>query len=309
MTSTRSRLSDAHLESIHGYLVRLRTSVNYFRQNPREYTAWIDGMLDQVKVVDERLTGAREDFQNLLWSLGDGLLVLDGEGRVANANPLATRLIGAPLDALRGAPMHTLASDEMRLFEGLPGALRRGYRRNLRGVATMTSEAFACSVTALDSRPDDTPRGYVIVMRPDDPAVQSQHAPAHAEEIAAGLERELSMLHRTLAATEQEVEQLRAALTASEASPTPPPLPDAAFEEAWSQLEATRAALGAELEGVRQALADAQAERAGVEGRLAAANGELARLETALAAAEAGKSQAWAAAEAARASLDARIAG
>src|SRR6266446_5055587 len=65
----------------------------------------------------------------LLQSAVDAILMLDGEGRIASANPGAVAAFGVPADALRGMVFaDCIATDSQEEFLGAWRALRRDAR-------------------------------------------------------------------------------------------------------------------------------------------------------------------------------------
>lgn len=70
--------------------------------------------------AERRLTVSRERYQTLFQHAPDGILLVDGDGRILRANPAIARMFGHTLDTILGQPVELL----------LPPALRELHQRH-----------------------------------------------------------------------------------------------------------------------------------------------------------------------------------
>ncbi len=117
--------------------------------------------------LSRRLEAIEGYHESVLGSLDSAVLGLDGEGRVASANPAAEALLGRPAEALRGAPLDPwLGCPEVR--DALGRAIAGGGRtRDLetelrRPDGAPVPVAFSCAPRAAAGGSRD---GAVVVLR------------------------------------------------------------------------------------------------------------------------------------------------
>ncbi len=242
---TRLTASDRHLETIRAQLMRLRASLGELRADPGEHIASIDAALDRVTLVDDALGRARADLQNVVLSLTDGLVLLDGDARIVKVNSPGEALLGASSDALRGRHLRELVGGSADLVEALPGALPQGYRRGI--TAEVADSAVTLSITAVDARDGGRPRGFVCILKPLGDASRRvvEAARGDAEEVAR-LEGEREDLRAQIAA-------LKSAVAATRESR------DALSRAKAEELEALRAAARGQAEELERVTAEADA--------------------------------------------------
>lgn len=68
----------------------------------------INNLLERLESNQKELVESKEELQATLTSVGDGVIVVDTEGKIQFLNPVAQKLTGWALEAAKGAPLQTV---------------------------------------------------------------------------------------------------------------------------------------------------------------------------------------------------------
>jgi two-component system sensor histidine kinase PilS (NtrC family) len=154
------------------------------------------------------------EAQDILRTIGSGVLTVDAEGALLFANPAAERLLGLSLEGLLGRPVMTqLAERSPELAQGLTASLRQGGRRQRqegRVVVDGQSVTIGMTMTRLEVAEGATPSATAIFTDISDQK-RLEVLKVRAERLEAVAELAASLAHEIknpLASIRSSVEQL-----------------------------------------------------------------------------------------------------
>lgn len=181
-------------------------------------TGWIGSrvrvMGQERAVLQREVRRLRLEAQDILRSIGSGVLTVDADGALLYANPAAELLLGFAATEYLGRPvMSHLAAWSPELAQGLAGTLQRGPRRQrLEGSAAVAGRTLTIGMTTtrLDVAEGERPSATAIFTdisdqkRLEDLKLRTERLEAVAE-LAASLAHEIK---NPLASIRSSVEQL-----------------------------------------------------------------------------------------------------
>jgi PAS domain S-box-containing protein len=181
-------------------------------------TGWI---ASRVRVMGRERAALQQEVrrlqleaQDILRSIGSGVLTVDAEGALLYANPAAEHLLGFSLEGFLGRPvMAHLAERSPELAQGLAALLRHGVRRQRqegRVVVDGQSVQIGMTMTRLEAADGATPSATAIFTDISDQK-RLEVLKVRAERLEAVAELSASLAHEIknpLASIRSSVEQL-----------------------------------------------------------------------------------------------------
>jgi two-component system sensor histidine kinase PilS (NtrC family) len=191
-----------------GVFVAVALSVSYLASRVRVMGA-------ARTVLEKEVKRLRLEAPDILRQLAAGVITVDGEGRLAFANPAAEKLLGFVAAEHRGRPfMDFLGGVSAELAKGIVVARRDGRRRlRLSGQVSTGGRNFPIGVTTTlhEAEGVDEPRSVTATFTDISDQVRLQELNRRAERLEAVAELSASLAHEIknpLASIRSSVEQL-----------------------------------------------------------------------------------------------------
>jgi len=181
-------------------------------------TGWIASrvrvMGHEREVLQQEVRRLRLEAQDILRSIGSGVLTVDADGALLYANPAAERLLGLTADTMMGRQVMSYVADRSpELAQALAITLREGVRRQrLEGQvqADGRSRTIGLTTTRLEVPDEGTPSATAIFTDISDQK-RIEELKVRAERLEAVAELAASLAHEIknpLASIRSSVEQL-----------------------------------------------------------------------------------------------------
>lgn len=181
-------------------------------------TGWIASrvrvMGREREALQQEVRRLRLEAQDILRSIGSGVLTVDARGALLYANPAAERLLGIPAEEMLGHAVMTLVAERSpELAQALAVTLREGIRRQrLEGQVQLDGRTLTIGLTTtrLDVPDEDLPSATAIFTDISDQK-RIEELKVRAERLEAVAELAASLAHEIknpLASIRSSVEQL-----------------------------------------------------------------------------------------------------